>query len=252
MTKTQELLEAVRAELGGATDYAIAKALHLHRPRVHEYHTGKAQADAYAAAQMALVLKRDPLEVIAEVEAEAARSKEAREFWRSFCGGLTLTLGGGVLLLTSAIFASVPSTATAASPSHNGRLRQSQRPNKGPARGFFWARRNAETRTTPARHSRFDKPPSNPKWPTVGAFLLGRVNFHVLKSAAGVPAEPPGHRFARGCSCSPTWGGAPDSSSMAPPLHLRPGRCPGASLPRPGRDLAPVAAGGRSVCARQV
>jgi len=36
MTKTQELLEQVRAKMGGATDYAIGKKLQIPRQRVSE------------------------------------------------------------------------------------------------------------------------------------------------------------------------------------------------------------------------
>jgi len=137
MTKTQELLEAVRVAMDGATDYAIAKALKLHRPRVHDYRTGKRHADAYAATQMALALKRDPLEVIAEVEAESASSAEKREFWKSFGSGLRQALFGGALLLTGSSFGPGQTGAASEPGSHNGRLRQRPAQEKGPARGFF-------------------------------------------------------------------------------------------------------------------
>lgn len=86
-TQTQQLIEQVREKLGGATDYKIAQALDLQQEYVRRYVKGDA-ADAYACAKMAEILDRDPLEVIAQVEAEAARSEKKREYWRSFFSGL--------------------------------------------------------------------------------------------------------------------------------------------------------------------
>lgn len=87
MTETQQLLEQVRAKLGGATDYKIAQALDLHTKYLTDYKQGR-PADAYACAKIAEILDRDPLEVIAQVEAGAARSEKKREYWRSFFSGL--------------------------------------------------------------------------------------------------------------------------------------------------------------------
>jgi hypothetical protein len=125
MTRTQELLEAVRVKLGGVTDYRMAITLGIPRPRIHEYVKGKAQADAYASTRIALELDRDPLEVIAEVEAEAARSPTVRSFWASFASGHLLTATGAAFLGMSCFFADAP-TASAATEggSHNVRLRQ--------------------------------------------------------------------------------------------------------------------------------
>lgn len=138
MTKTQELIEQVREKNGGATNYRLAKLMKLARPRVHEYTRGEAQADTYAATQIALQLGRDPLEVIAEIESEAATTKEKRDFWKSFNSGLTQALFGGALLLTGGSFGLGQTGVTLEPGSHNGRLRQRARQEKGPARGFFF------------------------------------------------------------------------------------------------------------------
>lgn len=87
MTETQQLLEQVRVKLGGATDYKIAQALDLHTKYLTDYKQGR-PADTYACAKIAEILDRDPLEVIAQVVAEAARSEKKREYWRSFFSGL--------------------------------------------------------------------------------------------------------------------------------------------------------------------
>jgi len=103
MTETQQLIEQVREKLGGVTDYKIAQALDLHQEYVSRYVSGDA-ADAYACAKIAEILSRDPLEVIAQVEAEAARTEKKRQYWRSFFSGSKRTHLGAALLLTSAFF----------------------------------------------------------------------------------------------------------------------------------------------------
>lgn len=91
MTQTQELIEQVRTKLDGATDYKIAQVLDLHSEYIHGYVKGARSADAYACARIAEILERDPLGVIAQVEAEAARSEKKRAFWRTFFSGLKQT-----------------------------------------------------------------------------------------------------------------------------------------------------------------
>jgi len=83
MTQTQQLIEEVRAKLGGATDYKIAQALDLHTKYLTDYKQGR-HADSYACARIAGILGRDPLELIARVEAESAGSEKKREFWKTF------------------------------------------------------------------------------------------------------------------------------------------------------------------------
>jgi len=90
-TKTQALLEAAREKLGGVTDYKLAQVMELPRARLSDYHHGRRNADAYACARLALILERDPLEVIAEVEADSAKSPARREFWAGFPSGLRRT-----------------------------------------------------------------------------------------------------------------------------------------------------------------
>jgi plasmid maintenance system antidote protein VapI len=88
MTETQQLIEQVRVKMEGATDYKIAQALDLPRQRLSDFVKGSRAADAYACAKMAEILDRDPLEIIAQVEAEAARTEKKRQYWRSFFSGM--------------------------------------------------------------------------------------------------------------------------------------------------------------------
>lgn len=158
MTKTQELLEAARVSVGGVTDYKLAQTLEIPRQRMSSYVHGIEQADTYACVRLAIVLNKDPLEVIAEVEAESARTQTKRDFWSRFPSGLRRTaLGVGL----SAIFATSalgPRTGEAASPdrtSHNGRLRQRPKHNRATLKGgFFSAADLAQARRKSRRSAR--------------------------------------------------------------------------------------------------
>lgn len=139
MSQTQQLIEQVRQKMNGATDYRIAQVLDIPRNVMHYYISGDRAADAYACAKIAEVLDRDPLEVIAQVEAEAARTEKKRQYWRSFFSGLKRTAHalawcGIVLGLNTA-----PSTGHAgtAADSHNVRLRHSRANVKSPRKGAF-------------------------------------------------------------------------------------------------------------------
>lgn len=124
-TQTQQLIEQVRVKLGGASDYKIAQVLDLHSEYVHRYVKGDA-ADAYACARIAEILERDPLEVIAQVEAEAARTEKKRQYWRSFFSGMRRKAHVVALSATCGFFASgLPggnAEAGISSTSHNGRF----------------------------------------------------------------------------------------------------------------------------------
>ena len=120
MTETQQLIEQVREKLGGATDYRIAQVLDLHTKYLTDYKHGR-PADPYACAKIAEILQRDPLHVIAQVEAEAARSEKKREYWRSIFSGLRRTAHGIALCGIVTGFGTGPSTghATSGASSHN-------------------------------------------------------------------------------------------------------------------------------------
>lgn len=141
-TKTQALLEETREKLGGVTDYRLAKELSLSRPRISDYRHGRRNADAYACTRIAEVLGKDPLEIIAAVEAETAKTKERRDYWTNFRGtGRTATLGimlSGILGFSGAVLPVGNAEAGPLVGSHNGRLRQRPENDKSPRRGFFF------------------------------------------------------------------------------------------------------------------
>lgn len=123
MSQTQQLIEQVRQKLDGATDYKIAQALDIPRQTASELIRGNRSADAYTCAKIAEVLDRDPLEVIAQVESEAARTEKKRQYWRSFFSGLKRTAHAAawcaIAIGSGAGLQAGPAEASADGSSHN-------------------------------------------------------------------------------------------------------------------------------------
>lgn len=78
------LIDEAKRALELETDYALAKALGMDNKRLYDYRHGKNKPDTYAATRLALAVGRDPLEVIAEIEAAAAKTEPRRSFWKDF------------------------------------------------------------------------------------------------------------------------------------------------------------------------
>lgn len=84
MSKAKELLLECKIKLNVQTDYKLAKALEIERARVSDYMTEKRIPDVYACVRIAMALRRDPAEVIAEIKADTARNDKRRAFWVDF------------------------------------------------------------------------------------------------------------------------------------------------------------------------
>ncbi len=104
--KPSEYLDKCKIKLEIKSDYGIAKALKISNQRVADYYKGKRWPDAYAAAQIALALDLDPLEVIADIESQCAKTEERRGFWAGFIGR-TKKAGAVLLLALTFILTSV-------------------------------------------------------------------------------------------------------------------------------------------------
>ena len=84
MSKARELLLECQIKLGVKTIYKLAQALKVDRARVSDYMSGKRNPDAYTCMQIGLVLHRDPLLILAEIEAETEKNEARRLFWKDF------------------------------------------------------------------------------------------------------------------------------------------------------------------------
>lgn len=84
MSKARELLLECKVKLGGCTDYRLAKEMQIDRARISDYMKEARIPDNYACVRMALILKRDPIEIIAIIESENEKNALKREFWAGF------------------------------------------------------------------------------------------------------------------------------------------------------------------------
>lgn len=77
--KSTDYIEAAKKALNINSDYAMAKAIGITRSTMSGYRNGNIMDD-FTAAQIAEILKIDPLIVIAAANAEREKG-ERREYW---------------------------------------------------------------------------------------------------------------------------------------------------------------------------
>lgn len=82
MSATIKFMDALAARYN-ATDYRIGKMLGKSTGAISNYRTGRSTFDAKTCVQVAELLELEPLEVIAAVEADRARTEDDRGWWRA-------------------------------------------------------------------------------------------------------------------------------------------------------------------------
>jgi transcriptional regulator with XRE-family HTH domain len=82
--KTKELLLECKIAAKVTSDYALAKVLNIPRQRISEYMAGKVTPDNFAMFKISMLLNRDPITVIAEIEAESEKNEKKKSFWVDF------------------------------------------------------------------------------------------------------------------------------------------------------------------------
>ena len=118
--KIKERLLECKVILGIKSDYKLAEVLGCPRQRISELMNGKVKPDAYFAVRIGEVLNVHPLILLAEFEAENAKTEERRGFWLNF--GRRIKSGAlGMLALTfTAFWWPEAKTGTTALDTHNG------------------------------------------------------------------------------------------------------------------------------------
>lgn len=84
--KPSEYLDKAKIALAIKSDYGLGKALKISDARISDYYKDKAWPDAYACTQIALALKLDPMEVVADIQSQSAKTEERKKFWLDFIG----------------------------------------------------------------------------------------------------------------------------------------------------------------------
>lgn len=80
----KELLLECAVKLRVQSDYALAKEMKIPRMRISDYKAGKVKLDTYALVKIAETLGRDPLELLAQYEAEHEKNDVKRDYWQGF------------------------------------------------------------------------------------------------------------------------------------------------------------------------
>lgn len=89
-----ELLDAALIKTEAVSDYKLSQVLEIPKQRISAMRSGSEKPNSYICAKLAQALGRDPMEIIAMVEAESAKSETQRAFWRSFkFSGMRSSLG---------------------------------------------------------------------------------------------------------------------------------------------------------------
>jgi plasmid maintenance system antidote protein VapI len=99
MSKAKELLLECKIKLGVQTDYKLAQAIGINRGRVSDAMKGKWHLDPFTVVRMALILQRDPAELLAEIELDSEKNQDRQEFWRGFIQHAKQTAKRGMLVL---------------------------------------------------------------------------------------------------------------------------------------------------------
>lgn len=81
MSKTKELLIECKEKIGVDTDYKLAKALKIHSGRIADYINGKRIPDENACLRIAMLLERNPIEIIAIVQTDTEKNVQRKAFW---------------------------------------------------------------------------------------------------------------------------------------------------------------------------
>jgi len=78
---TQEYLDEAKSRLGLDSDYALAKAMKWSTSQISHYRNKRNALGDIQAAKLALVLGKQPIEIIAAANAERTSDEEEKAFW---------------------------------------------------------------------------------------------------------------------------------------------------------------------------
>jgi transcriptional regulator with XRE-family HTH domain len=79
-----KVLDDAKAELGIDSDYKLAKYLEISNGYIAEWRRGKRIPDAYACMRLADALKIDPIQLLAQIEAETEKNEAPPELLAGF------------------------------------------------------------------------------------------------------------------------------------------------------------------------
>lgn len=89
---TLDYLAACKTRLGIESDYALAKHLAITQSTISGYRAGRSRIDDDVALRISQILNVNPLEVIAQANAERAKTPEMKAMWEGLLSGFLALL----------------------------------------------------------------------------------------------------------------------------------------------------------------
>lgn len=100
--KSIEWIDRAKIKLGGISDYALAERIGMTRSAMSKHRTGKVTTlSDETAFHIAEILNINPLKVIADQQAENAKTEQLRTFWKRAAGAtatIIFIVGTGAFL----------------------------------------------------------------------------------------------------------------------------------------------------------
>ncbi len=111
MKNSIEYLDLVKEKLGVESDYALAKKLELTKSAISTIRMQKGFIGEDTAIKIALILRIDPIEILAATAAERTKNAMAKTVWRDLSERLSVSTAA--LVLVSSILQVAPNQAEA-------------------------------------------------------------------------------------------------------------------------------------------
>lgn len=94
-----KVIDEAKTKLGVESDYALAKETGILKQRISAYRNGSQTPDAYACARLAEILRIDPFELLAQVEAATEKNEARRTYWKQVTARIAAGTAAGFFLV---------------------------------------------------------------------------------------------------------------------------------------------------------
>ena len=117
--KIKERLLECKIKLKISSDYALAKKIGCSRQRLSNILKGTVKPEAYEAIKIGEILRVHPLMLLAEFEAENAKTEARKSFWINFGQRIKTGAIAIMALISTAFWSPEPKTGDLVGNTHN-------------------------------------------------------------------------------------------------------------------------------------
>ncbi|WP_374477525.1 helix-turn-helix domain-containing protein [Zoogloea sp.] len=94
-----KVLDDAKEALNVDSDYKLAKRLEISNGYIAQWRKGTRIPDAYACARLAEILRVDPFELLAQVEAATEKNEARRTYWKQVTARIAAGTAAGFFLV---------------------------------------------------------------------------------------------------------------------------------------------------------